>query len=217
MADSLRDQLLKSGLVQKLKVEAKASTPPPAPAHKHQGKPRQGRPEQGRPEQVRPEQGKPWQGNAGPNRHKHNAAHTPPGSGASQREMDLAQAYAQRARQEREDRERAQRETERVAREKKERKQKLASLLEGKALNAVEADMPRHFPHGNKIRRVYCTKDQLAQLNHGDLAVVQLSGRYLLVAKDIALQAQAIQADTLVLLCDPNAPAEDDVPADLMW
>ena len=29
------------------------------------------------------------------------------------------------------------------------------------------------------------------------------------------MQAQAIQAESLVLLCDPNAPAEDDVPADL--
>ena len=50
-----------------------------------------------------------------------------------------------------------------------------------------------------------------------ELAVVQLAGRYLLVARDIAMQAQAIQPESLVLLCDPDAPAEDDVPADLMW
>ena len=46
---------------------------------------------------------------------------------------------------------------------------------------------------------------------------MQLAGRYLLVARDIAMQAQAIQPESLVLLCDPDAPAEDDVPADLMW
>ncbi|MBS0556066.1 MAG: DUF2058 family protein [Proteobacteria bacterium] len=132
-------------------------------------------------------------------------------------EVDLARAYAQRAQAERREREQSQREAERVAREKKERKQKLAALLAGKALNATDADTPRHFPHGNKIRRIYVTKDQLAALNRGELAVVQLAGRYLLVGHDIALQAQAIQADALVLLCDPNAPAEDDVPADLMW
>ena len=51
----------------------------------------------------------------------------------------------------------------------------------------------------------------------GDLAVVQLAGRYPLVEREIALQAQAINAQALVLLCDPNAPAEDDVPADLVW
>ncbi|MBS0487008.1 MAG: DUF2058 family protein [Proteobacteria bacterium] len=132
-------------------------------------------------------------------------------------EVDLARAYAQRAQAERNEREQAQREAERVARERKQRKQKLANLLAGKSLNATDADVARHFPHGNKIRRVYCTAEQLGLLNAGELAVVQLAGRYLLVTRQIALEAQAIQSDALVLLCDPNAPAEDDVPADLMW
>ncbi|HTI95280.1 MAG TPA: DUF2058 family protein [Rudaea sp.] len=132
-------------------------------------------------------------------------------------EIDLARAYAQRANIERDEREQAQREAERIAREKKERKQKLATLLAGKSLNSADADVPRHFPHGNKIRRIYCTKEQLEKLNRGELAVAQLAGRYLLVTREIAMQAQAIQPDSLVLLCDPNAPAEDDVPADLMW
>lgn len=183
MADSLRDQLLKSGLVQKLKSEAKpARTAPPArakPAHKPQPQ----------------------------------AAAKP----KSAHELDLASAYAQRARAEREERERAQRELERVAREKRERKQKLATLLDGKALNAADADVPRHFPHGNKIRRIYCTKEQLEQLNRGELAIVQLAGRYVLVTKQVAVEAQSIQTESLVLLCDPNAPADDDVPADLIW
>jgi uncharacterized protein len=194
MSDSLRDQLLKSGLVQKLKSEAR---PVPKPAPK--AAPRPGN-NGGKP-QSRPTP-KPQQ---------------PAPRPAGVDEADLARAYALRARQEREERERQQREAERAAREKKERKQKLATLLDGKALNSTEADLPRHFPHGNKIRRVYCTADQLARLNHGELAVVQLSGRYLLVEQAIAVQAKAIQEETLVLLCDPNAPAEDDVPADLVW
>jgi uncharacterized protein YaiL (DUF2058 family) len=132
-------------------------------------------------------------------------------------DVDLARAYAMRAKFEREEREKAQREADRIAREKKERKTKLTALLNGKALNHADAEVPRHFPHGNKIRRVYCTKEQLASLNQGELAIVQLAGRYLLVEKDIALQAQAIQPESLVLLCDPNAPADDDVPADLVW
>jgi uncharacterized protein len=188
MADSLRDQLLKSGLVQKFKSEAK-----PEPAAKPQRPVHSAKPQQ-------------------PSVPKTSAPRTPARS-----EVDLARAYALRAKQEKDDRERAQREAERVAREKKERKQKLAALLEGKALNSAEADVPRHFPHGNKIRRVYCTPAQLPLLNRGELGVVQLAGRYLLVHRDIANQAQAIQTESLVLLCDPNAPAEDDVPADLVW
>jgi len=197
MADSLRDQLLKSGLVQKLKSEAKPQRPA-APAQKSKAPPQAQR--QGQ------RQGQPL-----PQR-----SHAP-AKPKTAHEMDLASAYSRRAQAERQERESAQREAERVAREKRERKQKLTTLLEGKALNSESADMPRHFPHGNKIRRIYCTKEQLAALNCGELAVVQLAGRYLLVASEIAVQAQAIQPETLVLLCDPSAPAEDDVPADLMW
>jgi len=186
MSDSLRDQLLKSGLVKKLKSEAR-----PAPA-----------PVASKPAPSRP---------APPPRRQ------PAPSAEQLHERDLARAYALRARQEKEERERVQREAERSAREKKERRQKLAALLDGKARNSADADIPRHFPHGNKIRRVYCTAEQLANLNRGDLAVVQLAGRYLMVERDVALQAQAVQADALVLLCDPNAPAEDDVPPDVTW
>jgi uncharacterized protein YaiL (DUF2058 family) len=186
MSDSLRDQLLKSGLVQKLKSEAK-----PAP------KPAADKPPIRRPVAAPPPQRAP----------------TP----EQLHERDLARAYALRARQEKDERERIQREAERVAREKKERKQQLAALLAGKAKNSADAELPRHFPHGNKIRRVYCTADQLVLLNRGELAVVQLAGRYLIVERDVALQAQAIQPEALVLLCEPNAPPDDDVPADLLW
>jgi uncharacterized protein YaiL (DUF2058 family) len=193
MSDSLRDQLLKSGLVSKLKAEARAAAPAREQVPK---KPRRSdKPDK----QARPAGNPPARPPAVPHEH------------------DLAQAYALRAREEREERERAQREAERAAREKRERKQRLAELLAGKALNAQDADLARHFPHGNKIRRIYCTAEQLARLNRGDLAVVQLTGRYLLVERAVALQAQAIQADALVLLCDPDAPGEDDVPPDLVW
>ena len=183
MADSLRDQLLKSGLVQKIKSEAKPERPARVQAAKPASKPQ------------RP----------------------PAPKVPSRSEVDLASAYAQRAQHEKQERERAQREAEKLAREKKERKHKLAALLEGNVLNRDDADVPRHFPHGNKIRRVYCGQEQLGKLNRGELAVVQLAGRYLLVTREVALQAQTIQAEALVLLCDPNAPADDDVPTDLVW
>ena len=182
MSESLRDQLLKTGLAKKLKVEVK-------------------------PVRVAPRSKLAV--------HAHNAAPSQPQSIPS--EIDLARAYALRAKQEHNERVRAQREAERTAREKKERKQKLATLLADKALNVSDAEVPRHFPHGNKIRRIYCTQGQLTRLNAGELAVVQQAGRYLLVSREVGLQAQAIQPEVLVLLCDPHAAAEDDVPADLTW
>jgi uncharacterized protein YaiL (DUF2058 family) len=190
MSESLRDQLLKSGLVNKIK----AATPSPARAKPRQTGPRQPpSPPGGTPRKNRPAQTQ------------------------SAAQPDLAHLYALRARQEKQEREAGRRQAEREAREKRERKQKLAQLLAGKALNSADAEVPRHFPHGNKIRRVYCMPAQFAALNRGELAVVQLAGRYLLVGRELALQARAIDEQVLVLLCDPNASSEDDVPPDLMW
>ena len=173
MSESLRDQLLKSGLARKFKAEQA----------KHAKSP-------------------------------HRAA--PPKRERS--EIDLAKAYALRDSSDRAERDRAQREAEQRAREKKERRQKLATLLNGKALNAQDADIARHFPHANKIRRVYVTEAQLPRLNGGELGVVQLAGRYLIVDVETAKAAREIDPESLVLLCDPMESAgEDDVPSDLVW
>jgi uncharacterized protein YaiL (DUF2058 family) len=179
MAESLRDQLLKSGIARQIKSESR-----PKP-NKHERRP-----------PSHPQQ--------------------PPKRERS--EIDLAKAYAIRDSTERAERDRVQREAEQRAREKKERRQKLASLLDGKALNKPDADIPRHFPHANKIRRIYVTADQLPRLNGGELGVVQLAGRYLLVPADTARAVRDIDAEALVLLCDPHESGnEDDVPADLVW
>jgi uncharacterized protein YaiL (DUF2058 family) len=192
MSESLRDQLLKAGFA-------------PRPQPKPGGKPQEQRGRGGPAKSGRPARadaaGKP-------------AAGAPPRKDG---EIDLAKAYALRARQEREAAERERREAEQRARERKERRQKLAALLDGKALNDAGAEIPRHFPYGNRIRRIYVTAEQLPRLNGGELAIVQQSGRYVLVTRDTALAAQAIDPDALALLCDPHGNDEDDVPADLMW
>lgn len=179
MSDSLRDQLLKSGLVQKLKAESAAA--------------------------------KARQGGKQPSRKPKPAAKPADG------EIDLASAYGLRERSDRQQREQEQRAAEEKARQKAESKRKLGELLAGKALNQAEAEVPRHFPHGSKIRRIYCTPEQLAALNAGELGVVQQRGRYLLVTREVASAAAAISADALVLLVEPGAVADDGVPDDLVW
>lgn len=186
MADSLRDQLLKSGLVQKLKAEAKPAARPQRPVNKPRAEARKSIPANS-------------------------------GSARSQDEIDLARAYGLRDRAEREQRELEKKQVEQRAKEKAERKQKLAALVADKALNKPDAEIARHFQHGDKIRRVYCTTEQLVEVNAGQLAVVQYRGRYLLVTREVAEQVAAISAEALVLLCDPDAPSEDDIPADLIW
>jgi uncharacterized protein YaiL (DUF2058 family) len=175
MTDSLRDQLMKLGFAPKK---------PEPPKHRHvHGKP-QG---QGKPKP----QGKPVQP-------------VPKRDTRSQEEIDLAKAYALRAKAEREEAEALKREAERKAQEKRERKIKMAALLEGKALNVADAEHPRHFEHGGKIKRVYCTEPQIAAINAGDLGIVMQDGHFRIVARDIALAVRELEPRCLVLLLEPG-------------
>ncbi len=72
------------------------------------------------------------------------------------------------------------------------------------------ADIARHFPYGGKIKRIYVTAEQLTALNAGELGVVQLNGRYLLVTAEVLAQCEAVFAPSVALKVDPNAPAEED-------
>jgi uncharacterized protein YaiL (DUF2058 family) len=193
MADSLRDQLLKSGIVKEVQQDrAREQKRPPSPSS---GKPvRKG--------------GKP-----------HASSHAARPSGQSREEIDLAKAYAIRAQTEAKERKRVEQEAAEQARLRRERKLQIQQLLDGKALNKAEADQPRNFEYGGKIRRVHVDAAQLVALNVGELGVVQQGGRYLLVSREIAEQVRAIDAHLVALLVDPNASGvgDDGVPDDLMW
>jgi len=191
MAESLRDQLLKSGIVKQTPPERKRESRRPAPASAGKS-PRNG--------------GAPKNATARPRER-------------SQEDIDLAKAYALRAQTEARDRKRAEQEAAEQARLRRERKQKIQQLLEGKALNKADAEQPRNFEYGGKIRRVHVDDAQLAALNAGELGVVQQAGRYLLVSRELAEQVRAIDPGQVALLVDPSAGdgSDDGVPDDLMW
>ncbi len=148
-------------------------------------------------------------------------------------DIDLAKAYAIRAQREQEERIEAERQKQEAARRRREARAKLAELLKDKALNAADAEIARHFPYGGKIKRIYVTAEQLKRLNAGELGVVQLDGRYLLVDAATLAQVEAVFPPAIALKSlprprsgvDPDAPAEDDpysdpkyqVPDDLVW
>src|SRR3546814_631988 len=140
-------------------------------------------------------------------------------SNPGQQDIDLAKAYALRAQTETRERKRVEQEVAEQARLRRERKQKIQQLLDGKALNKAEADLPRNFEYGGKIRRVHVDAAQLTALNAGELGVVQQGGRYLLVSREIAEQIRVIDAHPVALLVDLKAsgPGADGVPDDLTW
>ncbi len=129
--------------------------------------------------------------------------------------MDLARAYALRAQAERAEAEALKRATEEKARLKRERKEQLTALLNGKGQNDAEADQPRHFEHRGKIRRLYVTETQLAAVNNGDLGIVQLEARYLLVDRALAEQVQALAPDMVAVLLNPGEVDPDELGASI--
>jgi len=201
MSDTLRDQLLGLGF---------KPAPKPAKApQRDKGKPGKRGPSGGHPQAGRPGQGAP-QKKRRPQ---------------SREDIDLAKAYAIRAQREKDERIEAERRKQEEARQRREAKAKLAAMLEGKALNDEAAEHVRHFEYGGKIKRIHVTADQLKALNAGELGVVQLNGRYLLVTAAVLAEAEAIFAPAVALKVDPDAPAADDpysdpryqVPDDLVW
>jgi len=211
MSDSLRDQLLGLGFKPAPKPERPAGNKPGA----SQGKPQHGKPSHGR------------QGGAPAGKPQQRPAHKPgakPGQ-RSREEIDLAKAYALRSQREKDERIAAEAAKQEEARKRREARARLTDLVKDKALNNADADIARHFPYGGKIKRVYVTAEQLKALNAGELGVLQLDGRYVLVSSELMVQAAEIFPAAIALRVDPDAPAEDDpyadpqfqVPDDLVW
>ncbi|MFC3549618.1 DUF2058 domain-containing protein [Lysobacter cavernae] len=150
-----------------------------------------------------------------------------PGQGKprTREDIDLAKAYAIRAQREKDERIAAEAAKQEEARLRREARAKLAELVKDKVLNAADAEIARHFPYGGKIKRIYVTQAQLKALNAGELGVLQMDGRYLLVSAELLAQAEAVFAPSVALKIDPDAPAEGDpyadpkyqVPDDLVW
>ena len=149
----------------------------------------------------------------------------PQGKRPPREDIDLAKAFAIRAQREKDERIEAERVKQEEARLRREARAKLEVFLADKSLNKTEADIARHFGYGGKIKRIHVDADQLRALNAGELGVVQLNGRYLLVTAAVLEEAGAIFAPSVALRIDPDAPAADDpysdpkyqVPDDLVW
>jgi uncharacterized protein YaiL (DUF2058 family) len=206
MSDSLRDQLLGLGFK-------------PAPAPKKPERPvgpRAGGKPHAAPARVRAKS----DGGSTPKPHPGHR-----GKGRSREDIDLAKAYAIRAQREKEERIAAEAARQAEARQRREARAKLAEFVKDKALNDVDADIARHFPYGGKIKRIYVNAAQLRALNSGELGVVQLDGRYVLVTAAVLAEAEAIFPQAIALKVDPDAPPGEDpysdpqyqVPDDLVW
>ena len=215
MSDTLRDQLLGLGFKPQPKPERK---PEQRPARKPDDRRQHGKPAPRDARKPQAHASKPHGHGGKPQAH----AGKPRGS---QADIDLAKAYAIRAQREKNERIEAERLKQEAARERREARARLATLMQGKALNDPGAEIARHFEYGGKIKRIHVTEAQLRALNAGELGVIQLDGRYVLVDATTLKLAEDTFAPAVALRVDPDAPAGDDpyadpqfqVPDDLVW
>jgi len=137
---------------------------------------------------------------------------------------DLERAWLARRKAEKAEKERAKQA--RVADQEARRKRNLEldGIVEDRVLNEDDAEVPRYFEHLGRIRRVMCTPDQRRAINAGQLGIVNLRGRYLIVEPDVLARYRALAPDLVPELggAEPNAPEgeQDDyppVPDDLTW
>lgn len=134
---------------------------------------------------------------------------------------DLERAWLARKRAERDEKEREKQA--RVADQEARRKRNLEldRIVEGRILNDENAEVPRYFEHLGRIRRVLCTPSQRTAINAGHLGIVNLRGRYLIVAPEVVRDYARLAPDLVPDLTGSEPEAADDdyppVPDDLTW
>jgi len=199
---SLQDALLKTGLANEEQARKKRSSTPKN-AKSGGRKSAKGKPSRG----AKPGGRKPGT--------------SPADSSRTRPQSDLERAYAARKRAEKAEKEREKQARVADQEERRKRNLKLDALVEGKAQNVEDAELPRYFEHIGRIRRVLCTPEQREQINSGHLGVVSLRGRYLIVAPDVMDAYRELAKDLVPDLSgsEPDAPDDDypPVPDDVTW
>lgn len=182
---SLREQLLKAGLVNKQKAET-----------------------------VRKEQQKTVH-----HQQKTQKKGPPPVDPAKLQLEQAAREQAERSR------ELNRRQQEKAAR--RELQAQLRQIIDGHRLDRAGADIAFSFVDRDKVKKVYVTSQQQAQLVKGTVAVIRFAGRYDLVTDEVAEKITQRDPQCVALwhrngvtapAADPDDPyAQYQVPDDLMW
>ncbi len=199
MSTSLRDQLLKAGLVNQKQV--RDAERQEQHQHRQQAKPKAKVPHQAAVQHSAPLPAAPPV--APPVAVATHVAHSQ--SAKFARDQDLNRQQMEKAR-------------------KKERQAQVKQLIEQNRLPAVEGDDHYNFVDGNKIRRIGVDATLRTRLARGEIAIVRHAGRYDLVPHAIAERIRerdehavlAIDAVPATAAID-EAYAQFAVPDDLMW
>ena len=215
MARSLRDELLKAGLVtgeQAARAE-RGSRPPPKPGGSRASR------ERGRPARIegsrsfsKPAGSKPVENRAAERtakRRSRNASRQrlpgrDPGSAPAPVEPPADDPEAQ----------------------VRQLNLRIRHILDTEAEKAeAESGAPFHFTRGDRVKRLYVSGDQRRRLSNGELAIVGFRGRHHLVPRAAGEQVRALRPEVFVFIAageDGAGVVEEgyegyEIPDDLVW
>jgi uncharacterized protein len=101
-------------------------------------------------------------------------------------------------------------------------RRKIQELVQSERLNDPEAGVAYHFVKGKRIKRIYVTADQRAQLEAGTIVIAALEGNHHLLTRQACEQLLALAPQTVVCGGAEAAGSEADdhehpVPDDIRW
>jgi uncharacterized protein len=102
---------------------------------------------------------------------------------------------------------------------KKALRRRIQELIDAERLNDAQAELAYHFVKGKRIKRIYVTAGQRAQLGSGDIVVAAFEGDHHLMTRSAAEQLLALAPHT-VLCGSASSDAESEehpVPDDIVW
>lgn len=223
---SLQEQLLKAGLISAEQLEQSRTKKSPGPG----GRGRHGGAKGGRNDARADSRGADSRGRRqdGAKRSGKPAGRSgkPAGAKKTADELSLEAAYRARQQLERTEEQQTKQRQQREQEARRQRNLKLDEIVKDQIRNHPDADIRRYFEYGDRIRHLYVTAEQLQQLADGELGIVVLRGRYLLleaaVMKLFAAEAPDLVPDLTKETVAPEVaeavPSElPDVPDDLRW
>jgi hypothetical protein len=187
MSNSLRDQLLKAGLITQEQIEQANQPKPKEAAPKAQSVKKAARP----PQTTRP------------------TAAKPPVKPKSIDE-DLAKFYKERETIERNERLEAERQQRELAARRKAVRGQIQALINENLQNVADAEIRYNFVVGENIKYVYVTEAQQTQLANGELALTFLEGKRCIIPLETAQAITELDPDKIIIINQPETESTEN-------
>jgi hypothetical protein len=186
MSNSLRDQLLKAGLITQEQIEQANQPKSKEPAVKAPPAKKAARPAQ----TARP--------------------HTPkPQVKPKPVDEDLAKFYKERETIERNERLEAERQQRELAARRKAVRGQIQTLINENTQNIADAEIRYNFVVGDNIKYVYVTEAQQTQLANGELALTFLEGKRCIIPLETAQAITALDPDKIIIINQPETESPE--------